>query len=86
MVAIDAAHGHREIVELLVREYGANLNGRRSYPIHAAIWKQKPWRYLFDLGADINRKKKGQTPLMFALETAPTRYVTRFHLLMQSTY
>ena len=75
MVAIGAAHGHREIVELLVREYGANLNGRRSYPIHAAIWKQKPWRYLFDLGADINRKKKGQTPLMFALETAPTRYV-----------
>jgi len=68
MVTVAIAHGSSEVVKLLVKEYGATLP---SHPIHAAIWEEKPWRYLLELGADLNRKRKGQTPLMFAVENGP---------------
>jgi len=72
LVAVAIAHGRSEVVELLVKEYGATLG---SYPIHAAIWEGKPWRYLLELGADLNKKRQEQTPFMFAVANGPNYLV-----------
>lgn len=69
LVAIAIAHGRSEVVELLVKEYGATLT---AYPIHAAIWERKPWQYLLKLGADLNEKRQGQTTFMYAVENGPS--------------
>jgi len=71
LVAIAAAHGYRDVVELLVEKYGANMNGVGSYPLHAALREQQPWRYLLDLGADVNHKRENKTPLMDIVQFAP---------------
>lgn len=68
LVAVAISHGRPEVVELLIKVYGATLT---SYPIHSAIWAQKPWRYLLELGADLNKKRLEQTPLMYAVENGP---------------
>jgi len=73
LVAIAAAHGYRDVVELLVEKYGANMNGVGSYPLHAALRGQQPWRYLLDLGADVNHKRENKTPLMDVIHFAPDR-------------
>lgn len=69
LVAVAIAHGRSEVVELLMKEYGATLT---AYPIHAAIWERKPWQYLLKLGADLNKKRQGQTPFMYAVENGPS--------------
>jgi len=73
LVAIAAAHGYRDVVELLVEKYGANIDGVGSYPLHAALRGQQPWRYLLDLGADVNHKRDTKTPLMDVIQFAPDR-------------
>ena len=37
IMTINAAHEHREIIKLLIREYDVNLNDKRSYFIHVVI-------------------------------------------------
>ncbi len=69
LVAIAIAYGRPEVVELLIKEYGVTLT---AYPIHAAIWERKPWQYLLKLGADLNKKRQGQTPFMYAVENGPS--------------
>lgn len=71
LVEIAAARGYRDVVELLVEKYGANMNGVGSYPLHAALREQQPWRYLLDLGADVNHKRENKTPLMDIILFAP---------------
>lgn len=65
LVTMTIAYERPEVVELLIKEYGATLI---AYPIHATIWERKPWQYLLKLGANLNKKRQGQTPFMYAVE------------------
>lgn len=53
-----------------MKKYGANMNGVESYPLHAALHQGQSWRYLLNLGADVNHKKEGRTPLMNIIQFA----------------
>jgi len=64
LMAIIIAYERFEVVELLVKEYGATLE---SYSIHAIIWERKLWQYLLELDVDLNKKRQEQTSFMFAM-------------------
>lgn len=73
LVAIAVAHEYRDVVELLVEDYGANMNDVGFYSLHATLREKQPWRYLLDMGVDVNHKREGKTPLMNIIQFAPVR-------------
>jgi ankyrin repeat protein len=87
LLFIAAEEGHKDVVRLLVAEFGASLgilNENDLTPLMIAVREDRPGsvKELLDLGADVNQKEpSGLDALDIAVETRCTRAV--FSLLVR---